>query len=195
MHDSLTSANWRDFSQRYQGTYGWLCNNNKEIPVLIESVSESMVVFKGLGGEEYFTYADRDVKFKFMPLNRQLVLGGNTGSLYYISRQPARQWSRGICANNTRIQQLHANGRITSRDVNNTIMDDILKASKENNQTVGNITLLNNMFAVCGGFVWLYNQAIGTYENGVITMGANSSVFAQELQDTLRDIKSNILVV
>ncbi|HET8685592.1 MAG TPA: hypothetical protein VFM18_02870 [Methanosarcina sp.] len=193
MHDTLTSTNWRDFQQRYQGTYGWLVHNNKEIPVHIENVTDNMVTFRGLEGAEYFSYADRDVKFRFSPLRRRLVIGGKTHRLMLISRIPQRQWSRGICENNTRVTLLGA-GRTQGLSVNSATMADILAGENLTEGKLQPTKKLSDVFGIASDVLWLYNRPIGTVAGDQIRLVEGAQIFAQEVSDTLRDIKSNYKV-
>ena len=52
--------------------------------------------------------------------------------------------------------------------------------------------LLNNMFAIIRNFVYLYDNAIGTYNVGRITL--SNKLFKQELDDVIRDTGLNIVV-
>ncbi|HET8685655.1 MAG TPA: hypothetical protein VFM18_03190, partial [Methanosarcina sp.] len=198
MHDSLTSNNWRDFQQRYQGTYGWLDNKGKEIPVHIQNVSDRMVTFQGLDGSEFFSYADKDVKFRFAPLRRRLIIGGRTKSLLYITRHPARQWSRGICDNNTKIYTCGPDGRARAVSVNARNVEDVLLGENINEAVTDGqrILKLGDTFAINGQYVWLYSTPIGTFADNTISLAPRTGgdLFQQELRDIIRDFKYDIKV-
>ncbi len=189
MLDSLTSDNWRDFQQRYQGCYGWVLTNNKEVPVYVSRVTDTAVTFTGLSGEEYFTYANKDVKFKFAPLNRRLVIGAS-GELYYIARRPARQWSRGVSESNTLISRIRGS-RATPAGITPEIMSDILSGttSKVTKGTVGEINnvLLSDLFAISGNILYMFNLSSGTITGDVINV--SRPLFMQEVVDAVRDSK------
>jgi len=195
MLDTLTVANYRDFHQRYRGTFGWLLNKDKEIPVFIRDVSETTVSFQGLSGEEYFAYADKQVMFKFLPLKRRITMGAD-GTVYSISRRPARQWRRGVCADNTFIYKLTHAGPTGCRIDVGTIANIINGSSEKvaNKQVV----LLSDQFAIVHNLVYLYEYAIGRLDGttGNITIvDTKFDQFKQELRDLIRDNKLNYKVV
>lgn len=184
MLDTLKSATYRDFSQRYRGTFGWLVSKDKDVPVLIREVSDTVVTFQGLNGEEYFAYADKDVMFKFLPLKRRITLGSD-GNLYAISRHPARQYRRGVCADNTHVNQLTAGGpinRIVDVSTINTII--LGEAAKPAPGTVK----LSDQFAIVGTMLYLYEYMIGTVvSNSDIMVDKKYLSFVQELRDAIRN--------
>ena len=187
----MTSSNYRDFHQRYRGTFGWLLNKGKEIPVFIREVTEAAVTFQGLNGEDYFAYADKDVMFKFMPLKRRIVIGVD-GEVYAIARRPARQWRRGVCADNTNIYRLTAAGpagcRVDINGVKNLITDDPRPKDALKQK-------LSDQFAIVGSVVYLYEMAMGSFTDGTIKIKKGYEAFAQELRDAIRDNKLNYKVV
>lgn len=105
MRDSPTSENWGDFSQRYKDTYGFLLGESaKKVLVRVDNVSEDSVRFVDDSGHEYFARVDAGVQFEFIPVDMG-AYNVRKGVLL-VNRQPARQWKRGICRNNTSIRQV-----------------------------------------------------------------------------------------
>lgn len=104
MLDSLTLDNFRDFSQRYQGTYGWLLNEakNGKVLVYIRKVEENRVTFMDITGRDFHANAGQQVTFEFLPVTRGWFYSED-GKMCLLSRKPARQWHRGICPANTNI--------------------------------------------------------------------------------------------
>ena len=193
MLDTLTSENYRDFSQRYRNTFGWLVNKNKEIPIYIREVSDTTVAFQSLTGEEYFAYADKEVIFKFMPLKRRITIGVD-GAAYVVSRHPARQWRRGVCADNTRLYKLQMDGprsiRVDVATINNLIAAD-------NPKTLPNVVKLSDQFAVVGSIVYLYEYLIGTFNATThdIVVEKKYLNFVQELRDAIRNSGLNYRIL
>jgi len=184
MLDTLKSDTFRDFSQRYRHTFGWLVNKNKDIPVYIRDVSDTVVSFQGLNGEEYFAYADKDVMFKFLPLKRRITVGSD-GNLYTISRHPARQYRRGVCADNTHITQLTPTGAISRRvdvpTINTIVSGDGVK-------TGTGIVKMSDQFAIVGAIIYLYEYTIGTVDTSSgIMIDKKYLNFIQELRDAIRN--------
>jgi hypothetical protein len=196
MQDTLTSANWRDFHQRYRSTFGWLLNKGKETPVFIRDVSETTVTFQSLHGEEYFAYADKEVTFKFLPLKRRITIGGD-GTVYSISRRPARQWRRGVCSDNTYIYRLSSSGP-TGQRVDIATVKNIIAGQDYKLDPKGNVVKLSDQFVIVGSLLYLYEYFIGQLNapTGEISfIDPKYKQFTQELRDVIRDNKLNYKVV
>lgn len=190
MYDSLTKDNWRDFSQRYRGTYGWYTpESGKPIPVHITQVNEENVQFQGLDGGEYMALADKGVKFKFMPFNRKIYIGKDRNA-YTVSRRPARQWRRGVCSDNTIVYQLRDGG---ARAVGIPVAMKVLMLEEGESLTSG--VKLSDHFALIGNSVFLYENLIGTTVNNDIGLLNEYSMFKQELRDAIRDKQLNYKVL
>lgn len=191
MRDSLTSENVRDFSARYRNTFGWLIGeNDKRTLVQVTAVSDDKVRFVDIRGAEYFASADKGVQFEFLPVTRGVFNIGN-GQVVFVCRVPARQWHRGICANNTQLfvidpkhglEQLPVdlkyvnllfNTKVDVKDLVNRFLADAVKS-----------VALDKHFALVGDKVWFMNNPIGSITSNNIKL--DNDMFRQELSDVIR---------
>lgn len=184
MLDTFSMANAADFKARYVNCFGWFINKeNKEIPVFLDKIRETTLFFSGMDGVPYHTYADAGVQFKFASI-RKAIYQGLDGKLYCLQRHPARQWRRGICADNTVMYELTEKGRsakhITLDSMANILNADQSKRSKH---------ILSDMFAIVGSSVFIYDTKIGGFdpETGTITLAAKMQVFLQDVMDACRN--------
>lgn len=66
----------RDFNQRYVGTYGFLEREGKnDLPVFIREVEGDTLLFEDLQGNNFHTYADKGVGFRFQQIRRSVYVG------------------------------------------------------------------------------------------------------------------------
>lgn len=189
MLDSLTKDNWRDFSQRYRGTYGWYTPEiGKPRAVYITNVSEEMVQFQGLDGNEYHALADKGVKFRFLPFRKKIFVGQD-GAAYVAVRRPARQWRRGICNDNTLVYMLRPDG---ARAV--PIATAVKQLMSEEGSKLNKGVKLSDNFAIVGTIVYLHEHMIGGIVGNHITVLNEYRLFKQELRDALRDNSLSYIV-
>lgn len=184
MKDTLTTANYRDFKQRYEGTYGRYAPDDKEsMLVLISSIDGSQVNFSDHRGVRYHAVVDSGIPFEFVPVERKVV---NTSSrdVLFASRRPARQWRRGICSDNTTITSLVSkrNTSINFKNIDaifNTEVDVKEAFKLLSTGKLANIAL-DDKFSVIGGTVNLYDRPIGVYKD---KMAQIHPLFKQEFTD------------
>jgi hypothetical protein len=186
MKDTLTSLNHQDFKARYVNTFGWLLKDDgtREL-VHVENSNEDRVYFNAGGGKSYHANVDAGVHFEFIPVNRGWF-NATDGNVYYLQRQPARQWKRGICDSNTAmwsITNMNAPLKVTLAKLQTIFVEGW------NNWQIKNISqipyAISRAFAISPTqLVYFYNQPVGTYSNGVISLD-DTSIY-QELSDTIR---------
>ena len=193
MKEEVVSHSYRDFQQRYLGTFGW-CEkpDGTSILVQVSKVTAEKVGFVDEKGGEYWALSDVGNVFSFLPVQRGLYY--YDGSIIYLQRVPARQYKRGICLENTSVNDLTENFR---RDVSHDLLQKVF--GEQENPTLEKFkelptrdVLLNNMFAIIRNIVYLYDNAIGTYNVGRITL--SNKLFKQELDDVIRDTRLNLFV-
>lgn len=192
MKEEVVSHGYRDFQQRYLGTYGWYEKpDGTNILVQVFKVTSEKVGFVDENGGEYWALSDVGNVFSFLPVQRGLYY--YNGSIIYLQRVPARQYKRGICLENTSINNLTEDYRM---DVSHALLQKVF--GWQENPTLEKFkelpardVLLNNMFAIIRKRVYLYDNVIGTY-NGRITL--SNKLFKQELDDVIRDTGLNLFV-
>lgn len=185
MLDTLTSENHRDFNARYRGTYGWLVDENKvKTFVYISNVNADEVTFTTMEGGRYHAYADKEVMFEFLPVTRGWFRG-KSGNKYLLTRRPARQWHRGICANNTSILMFNeVFNKPTYIDFGSVVMGDIFNKNKDAEKYVcANNEIFSKQFAIFNGQLFFFERVIGMYKDNTIALSEEASFLKQELQD------------
>jgi hypothetical protein len=192
MKDSLTSTNAADFSQRYTGTYGWLHLDNKRDFVYVSDVNRRACYFNKGTDVAYHANADVGVIFEFIPVDRGWF-NAVDGNVYFLQRRPARQFKRGIADTNTLIY----NEKLSNVGISYKILSTIFVDGFDNWQfkDFSKPQALSKHFAITDkdGTLMLYDTKIGQYKTNIITL--DSSLFAQELQDTLRRKNIDVRVI
>lgn len=195
MKVEFTSEGYRDFSQRYSGTFGWLERKDKN-PVLVQlqNVNSDELTFIDANRIEYFARSDRDNWFSFIPVKKGSYLYKD--GIVVVQRRPARQWKRGICEDNTTITTL---GDKQPLSVTFDILSNIF--SPQYNYTVekfrsfkgGDLVLFNNQFSIYNNVMYLYDIPIGQYKEGKLVL--ESDVFQQEVKDVFMLNRVDVEVV
>ncbi len=182
MKEEFKSAGWKDFQQRFQGTFGWFETANKR-PMLVQltKVSDTRLLFTNKDGMEMIANPDKENVFTFIPVERGVYDTGKT--VVYVERIPNRQWKRGICDENSKIIDLETNDQLRCSF---ELLESIF--SKPSSRGV----VFNNIVAFIGDTVYLYNRVIGTKDKKAITLSDN--LFEQEVSDIVRDHKLNLEV-
>lgn len=186
LEDTLTSENFEDFKQRYQGCYGFLSLNDKDVLCKITAVSPDKVSFDTEKGKDFWAYVDKDVKFKFMPVTRGWYAASQEAILFL--RVPARQFARGITGNNT-ICMRYVLGRLqTSRfgfsEINAMLrnvepMYDIEnKCAQRLSKHFAVSPVLNNKQE---RHLWLFDREVGIVTNKQVTI--HYDAIKQEFMD------------
>ena len=179
--EEFTSNGWRDFSQRYLGVFGYF----KDLLVQVSDVTELRTNFVSKSGVTYHANADTGVVFKFVPVTKRLFYFDD--QLVLAQRVPARQYKRGVHAQNTSVRGVRF-GEVYE------VSFDLLEAYTNNKNNNGDVHILNDMFALYMGGVYLYNQRIGTLIKDKIQL--TTPLFKQEVIDALRinDVKMSVEV-
>lgn len=177
----FTSNGWRDFNQRYVETYGWYTSKDKEILVRVESATDSVATFVDADGIQYSANADKGVKFKFVPLNRALI--PYKAGVVLVERKPARQYKRGICAQNTRVRSIT---NIIAPQLDFELINAYINPTYP--VVTKHFTLINKAFCIAGNtYIYLYNMIIGHYNPLNNSYSLIYPMFRQEFSDAVRD--------
>lgn len=199
MLDTLTHENVRDFAQRYQGTIGWLLNDNgNKILVQISKVEDDKVTFNDVSGRKFYAYCDGKVQFEFLPVQRGWFYGCD-GIMFLVSRRPARQWQRGISANNTTVHYATTDRpKLGTGYVGLEIFDSIFSVDQEQAYHCGKTAVWSKHFATLNGDLYLFDRHIGTYndEKKIVTLNKNGTILRQEVMDMInrKNYKLDVLV-
>lgn len=193
MLDTLTSKNHTDFKQRYQGTFGFLLQNDKKFLVQVTSVDKDEARFVDVKKNEYYVYADGEHMFEFIPLQRGWF--NTKTNLYYAARHPARQWHRGICESNTFLSQLNGMGSFTVVSITLKVLSEIFEHPISHIEAYKAFLdggragcAISRHFALALGKFYFDNKIVGDYtkESGGITITLSNDLIRQEVTDTIR---------
>jgi hypothetical protein len=192
MKDTLTSRNHVDFRQRYQGTFGFLLVDEKKLLVNIVEVGEKQVVFVDKNKTEYYAYRDGGSIFEFIQVQRGWF--NTLKGVYYLARIPARQWHRGICANNTTIHLLSEDKmRNLPINIHNlaTVFETPLETNAAFNQFVDKeqtAFALTKHFAMDRKHLYFDDRTVGDIQTGnaTVALGLKTDIIRQELGDAIR---------
>lgn len=168
--EEFTSGGSRDFRQRYNDVFGFFPKGDgTDVLVRVTDVSDTSMRFVDERGISYTAYADQGVVFRFIPVTKKLFFFED--KLVLASRNPARQYQRGICQANTRFNTI-TNGGVLDIDF------DTIKAY------IAEKGVLNKFLAFEGNRLYLYSQLIGIKQGDSIVL--ENSLFRQEVLDALR---------
>lgn len=192
MFEKFMSTNARDFSQRYQGTYGFYSRDGRKTLVQLVQVDmdRGVVTFYDHNKAEYRLNKDstENVGFEFIP--PKCEWHNTSKGAMLVRRVPARQYSRGICDNNTSISD--ASLRPQSVDFANLLAIFESKVSAKKAAEEGRSFAVGPQFCVnpAMGAVMLFNQQIGELlpkESGMFTIRLfDSELFGVEIVDAFR---------
>lgn len=199
MFDKFLSANARDFSQRYQGTYGFF-RNKEEKPWLAKITAvEGTVTFINKAGVPFELAPDRpdDIGFQFIP-PRSGYFNTTFGTIY-VKRVAARQFQRGISDRNTQLFLLQEDWGFKQLPVNfqwlEAVYDSsITVATAYRKFLEGSLfsVAINNQFAIDKQVVRVYEHEVGSIEEIAPNMLKlnlkDKSLFRTEITDALRGI-------
>lgn len=196
MIEEFKSGDWRDFQQRYNGTYGWFHKENGEkLLVQVQENDGKTLAFQDNNKITYYAKADSGNVFSFLPVTKGSHQYEDT--VVVVSRVPARMYKRGICKDNTSLFDLSKLGSITPTfDVLATIFgprDDSLLLQWCKNK-IGNVCL-DGVFSIVREYVYIYSTVIGLHRPEQNLIELHNPIFKQEIEDTLRKLQVDILVV
>lgn len=198
MLDSLSHENSEDFRQRYEHTYGFIHNKNDAADkrlVFLSKCTADTVQFTDKQKIPFFAKADMGVNFEFIPLIAGLY--NVKDGMVYVSRQPARQWKRGIAESNTAVYHFSQGGNI---NINFDIVSEIfntpynVKKRVEEWQTKDKAVALSRNFGLVGSGVYMRNSRIGKVNKTNRTISLEVPLFQQELSDLIRREALNFIV-
>lgn len=188
MLDSLTSNNWRDFRQRYVGTYGFFpTESGKKILVKVADAGQQQTTFIDKDHVIYHTYANKGTLLEFIQVERGWY--NTPEGAVLLSRIPARQWQRGISDANTAM--FVCKNTIIKRGLDFTTLDNIfshpisLQDALVNRHTKKVVSVaLNKRFAVSGSdTLYLYQRIVGQFSIKNQSIEIHDPLFKQEIQD------------
>jgi hypothetical protein len=189
MKEVFTSNGSRDFSQRFKGTFGFYTTpSNKKLLVQISEVSSEEIKFRDRGRQEYTALADKGHEFEFLsPVKRVF---DSKGKVCVILRKAARQYQRGISANNTSIIALDGNVPLAPSFLNITaaFADEGFNQNKYKAWLEGerDQVVLSQMLAIVKDKLFLYTTEIGTVDKEKKVMTVDT-LWRQEVADCIRD--------
>ena len=183
----------RDFRQRYEGVYGFYPKSNGEdVLVYVSSVDDRVMKFTDAKGAAYTAHADQGVTFKFIPLNRKLFIYNK--ELILANRVPARQWQRGICQGNTRMQ--YVSMMFSDLPISFSTVEAYLAADKDLYKEFATKLLtsysgvLSPFIGWTNGDLYVTNQKIGSIRSDHVEV--TNEFFIQEIRDCFRDLEIQV---
>lgn len=196
MKEEFKQDGWKDFAQRYGGTFGWfLTEKNERLLVQLLTVDEEKLCFTAKYGMKYFAHPDKGNVFEFIPVTKGVYQVGEY--VMYVCRKPARQWKRGLCYDNTFIYNmamgdtLHVDfANIEAIYGGNTGV--VLEKFKKDMSPM--YVALDNIFSIVGNNFMLYNNCIGTFSRAKSSVILSNPMFKQEVQDLFRSLSMEVFV-
>lgn len=183
MIEILKSSTINDFSQRYQSSYGWCDLDGKRTLVQIDEVHNTFITVVPMEGGVREIACDTGFKFEFVPTARGWY---NTDHIYncvLITRNPQRQWSRGINRSNTNIMDARFRPIGVSLQVLCMVHWDKWDRKWEGKQAVA----LSRQFMLHhNGTLYFYNRNVGRIDRN--TLYVVELVF-QEVKDMVNRSK------
>lgn len=191
MLETFESAHSRDFRQRYNNSFGFFTNDAKrKILVYMVAVGERDVSFQDEKGANYVAHADAGVEFEFIPIQKRLFVLKDR--LMLIRRRPARQWARGINAQNTYVGPVDTSSSFSSgvhlgfpevKAATDTTPIDVLHSVRALEAKKVNSITLSMMFGVQGTGLYLYDHKIGSFMVDSREIVIEEKMFKQEVED------------
>lgn len=202
MFEKFTSANHRDFQQRYHGTFGFFTRNNRKLLVMIQEINQHHVEFVDEEGLTYKLKADSEDEgtgFTFI-VPKSYYHNTSDGIPLLVRRIPARQYSRGICSKNTAIESINGTAYPVTFEILKKLYCEkvevgaALVAAKSTKMPAAGIAI-SPQFAVGINTKVLkcFNMRIGTVDwSDVFTITLDDSdMWRQEVVDALK--RSNLV--
>jgi hypothetical protein len=190
MKEQFTSDGYKDFRQRYEGTFGYYTTEtNKRLLVQVTEVNPVEMKFVDRNRGDYVALSDKGHVFEFVaPVKRLFDMRGRVA---LIIRKPAKQYQRGISASNTQVVLLDT-GTVLAPSFNNlscAFTDDGFNKQKFAEYVDGKReqVVLSRMIALVRDDVFLYNAIVGTVDRQTKTFKC-APMFKQEVSDCVRDL-------
>lgn len=195
MIEEFKNDGWKDFQQRYSGTFGWFEDSaGKKVLVQVGACDSTTLVFNGADKMPFYAKADAGNKFTFIPTTRGAYQYLDT--VLVVNRIPARQYKRGICRENTQLYDLVRRVNLLPTFENLAVIfgppdnTPVLQWCKER---TGNICL-DGVFSIVKECVYAYDKIIGVYSMKDKLVKLDCDVFKQELTDTFTRLQVDVLV-
>lgn len=181
MKEEFTRPAWKDFSQRYLGTFGWFERPDKApLMVKVSSVESNQLAFTDKTKATYYANPDQGNVFSFLPVERGVHQLSN-GDIVFIRRQAVKQFRRGICEDNTRALSLV---KMDILSITFELLEEVFTAPKDVVlNTKGNF-VMDKMFSVVNNHIYLYDVVVGVRAGATLVL--SSTLFLQELSDSVR---------
>lgn len=205
MFEKFTMAEGSNFRQRYQNTYGFFKKKDQQTLVKILEVgageNSNQMIFVDSNDLKYTLKADSDdpsIGFEF--LYPKLGYHNTQSGTYLMRRIVARQYSRGLCQVNTRIESVEGANRPVAFPILLDIFTTKLPAKEAKDKF--NSFALSNAFAISVKHqaIMCYGTPIGKVsqknEGGPLEIKLfEPNLWAVEVNDALRreNIGGNVL--
>lgn len=179
MITTFSSSSARDFRQQFEGTIGWVIPESKrELMVYVESVNDRRVALRDINGFDYQITDNSGIAFRFQQVDSGWYPYKDAAA--YMWRVPARQWSRGVSSNNTRIVYLRENGTFDNLPVDITTLSELYSGKKVKG------LISKHLYISLQGGVFMHRQLIGKVNEKLATISLSNDLFLQEVIDIVR---------
>jgi hypothetical protein len=185
MIDSLTSLNYKDFTQRYSGTIGFFLTDKEKRVVSIDNVDSRRARFSDENKNEYHVDANGGGVFEFIQVQRGWF--NALKDTYFLQRIPARQWQRGICRANTASYVLKDTNfsptDLTVKLISKLFPSKVTVADAMVDYLAGERLglALSKHFAINKAYLLMHDHTIGTVQLQKGTTTASSKLIIQSL--------------
>jgi len=193
MIEEFKNHGWKDFQQRYTGTFGWFKKEDgSQVLVNVGVCDGTTLVFNDASKMPYYAKADSGNEFTFIPTVKGAYQYKDT--VLVVLRIPARQYKRGICRENTQLYDLVRRTNLTPGfetlaaifgPKDNSVL---LQWCKDRNGVV----CLDGVFSIVNDVVYIYNEPIGAYIMGKKMVTLHNDIFRQELVDVFTRLKVDV---
>lgn len=198
MFEKFTSNNWREFSQRYEGTHGFYRDERKKrILVRLSGINAERCSFVDSKGMSYSLNSDsmEDIGFEFIPPEARFH--NTEDGPVLVQRKAQRQFQRGISNKNTTLHLLGA-VRFGEVRVDFPYLEKIFlnalnhKTAFEQFKKLGTACAISNQIAINGyGNVYLWDKKIGTFtrrENHFMFKLEEPALWRTEITDAAKAV-------
>lgn len=181
MKEEFVEEHWKDFQQRYQGTFGWFEKSaGNQVLVSLVKITPEALSFNDKAGFKYTAHPDKGNIFTFLPVEKGVYLTEEHG-VVYVSRIPQRQWKRGICIDNTSIHSLTTSQQC---EVSFSLLESIFNQTPMLHVTENN-RVFDRVFSTTRNKLFVYNKEIGSMD--ITSIVLQDRLFLQEVNDMVRN--------
>lgn len=199
MFEKFLSRNVETFRQRYEGTFGFLKDENGRTLVLLHRIGNDTCYFRNKDGLDFQIDSDTqsNVGFEFLP--PETAWHNTTDGAYLVTRTASRQFQRGVCARNTNIYAL-SKGVLKQKTLDFAtllrVYDSKVKAFDASQALgLGGSCAISKSFALNEGVVYLMYDKIGKYSNTATKFTFNldeTDLWKTEISDAMKAIKCEV---